>query len=188
MKSDRIEVAVPLNAEEKQRLVTLENVVDAKLGDFFEVGSALMEIKNKELYRETHRNFNAYLPSPVGLWPQLCEQTDWQRGTNSTVAGWVAQTSQRVSNSSVLKAGAGEFPQKWQTIIESSGAGKVTSKIVEKVLNLPRKRRKRRKAKTSNQSEQVKGLLADLRAALKDRNVEEAIKGLDRLEKALIEA
>ena len=59
-KSGTVQLAAPLTTEEKQRLTKLEKVIDAKLGDFFEVGSALMEIKGKELFRETHRNFNVY--------------------------------------------------------------------------------------------------------------------------------
>ena len=39
-KSTTVELATPLTDEEKQRLSRLEKVIDAKLGDFFEVGSA----------------------------------------------------------------------------------------------------------------------------------------------------
>ncbi len=59
-KSEKMAVAAPLTGAEKQRLVALEKVIDAKLGDFFEVGIALMEVKSQELFRETHRNFHVY--------------------------------------------------------------------------------------------------------------------------------
>jgi len=39
-KSAAVELATPLTADEKQRLAKLEKMIDAKLGDFFEVGSA----------------------------------------------------------------------------------------------------------------------------------------------------
>jgi hypothetical protein len=64
----------------------------------------------------------------------------------------------------------------------------VTSKIVENVLDLPNKRRKRRKAKAETKADQVKAILANLRAALEERNVDEAIKELNTLEIALLKA
>ena len=65
--SPTVEPATALTAEEKQRLAKLEKVIDAKLGDFFEVGSALMEIKINGLFRETHRNFNVYCQERWGF-------------------------------------------------------------------------------------------------------------------------
>lgn len=66
-RSTSLEIIKPLTTEEKQQLARLEKVIDAKLGDFFEVGSAIMEIKTKELYRETHRNFNIYCQERWGF-------------------------------------------------------------------------------------------------------------------------
>ena len=185
-KSDKIEIAVPLTAEEKQRLVTLEKVIDAKLGDFFEVGGALMEIKNNELFRETHRNFNAYCQDHWGFGRSYANKLIGSAERIQLLPEGLPKPANEFQIRPFLKLEPEEFPQKWQTIIESTGAGKVTSKIVENALNLPKKSRKRRKAKASSQSEEVKGLLAGLRAALKDRNVDEAINELDRLEKALL--
>ena len=66
-KSTTVELATPLTVEEKQRLSKLEKVIDAQLGDFFQVGSALMEIKINGLFRETHRNFNVYCQERWGF-------------------------------------------------------------------------------------------------------------------------
>ncbi len=78
-----------------------------------------------------------------------------------------------------------EFPRKWQTILDAAGKGKVTSRIVKEALQLPKRKRKKRKAKTSDQEEKVNELLASLRATLKEKNVEEAMKELAKLEKLL---
>lgn len=59
-KSESVQFITPLTAAETQRFTLLEQVIDAKFGDSFEVGNALMEIKTRELYRETHRNFHRY--------------------------------------------------------------------------------------------------------------------------------
>jgi hypothetical protein len=78
-----------------------------------------------------------------------------------------------------------EFPKKWQTIVDAAGAGKVTSRIVEEALNLPKRKRKRRNLKTSDQGEKINELLDSLRAALEKKNVEDAMKELVKLEKLL---
>src|SRR5208337_1867842 len=81
-----------------------------------------------------------------------------------------------------LKLEPEEFPKKWQTILDAAGAGKVTSRIVEETLQLPRKRRKQRKVKTTDQKEKIHGLLDSLRAALTEKNVENAMREFAKLE------
>ena len=48
--STTVQSPIPLSIEEHQHLAELEKVIDAKLGDFFEVGSAIMEIKSTECF------------------------------------------------------------------------------------------------------------------------------------------
>ncbi len=61
----------PLTAEETQRFNQLEEAIDAKLAGFFEVRSALMEIKTKGLSREIHRSFDRYCRERWGpFWHQ----------------------------------------------------------------------------------------------------------------------
>ncbi len=49
-----------LNSEEKTRLQELETIVSQDLPTFYEVGIALLEIRNNKLYRSTHKAFDAY--------------------------------------------------------------------------------------------------------------------------------
>ena len=187
-KPGRLEVEMPLTAEEKRRLDTLEKVLDAKLGDFFEVGSALMEIKSEELFRETHRNFNAYCQDRWGFGRSYANKLIGSAERIQLLPEGFPKPANEFQIRPFLKLDPEEFPKKWKTIIESAGTGKVTSKIVENVLDLPNKRRKRRKAKAETKADQVKAILANLRAALEERNVDEAIKELNTLEIALLKA
>lgn len=50
----------PLSIREKKRLGELEDVVTRNFKAFYEVGTALREIKTNMLYRETHRLFADY--------------------------------------------------------------------------------------------------------------------------------
>jgi hypothetical protein len=184
-KSEKMAVAALLTGEEKQRLVALEKVIDAKLGDFFEVGIALMEIKSQELFRETHRNFNVYCQERWDFGRSYANKLIGSAERIQLLPEGLPKPSNEFQIRPFLKLEPGEFPKKWQTIVESNGAEKVTARIVEESLNLSKKPRKRRKAGLYK-SREIKELLDSLRAALKSENLEAATLELDKLEKALL--
>ena len=184
-KSTTVELATPLTAEEKQRLSRLEKVIDAKLGDFFEVVSALMEIKINGLFRETHRNFNVYCQERWGFGRSYANKLIGSAERIQLLPENQPKPANEFQIRPFLKLEPEEFPKKWQTIVDAAGAGKVTSRIVEEALNLPKRKRKRRNLKTSDQREKINELLDSLRAALEEKNVEDALKELVRLEKLL---
>jgi hypothetical protein len=184
-KSTTVELAPPLTAEEKQRLSKLEKVIDAKLGDFFEVGSALMEIKVNGLFRETHRNFNVYCQERWGFGRSYANKLIGSAERIQLLPENQPKPANEFQIRPFLKLEPDEFPKKWQTILDAAGSGKVTSRIVEEALHLPKRKRKRRNLRTSDQKEKVNEFLDSLRAALEKRNVEDAMKELVKLEKLL---
>jgi hypothetical protein len=184
-KSTTVELATPLTVEEKQRLSKLEKVIDAKLGDFFEVGSALMEIKINGLFRETHRNFNVYCQERWGFGRSYANKLIGSAERIQLLPQDLPKPANEFQIRPFLKLEPDEFPKKWQTILDAAGAGKVTSRIVEEALHLPKRGRKRRNLKTSDQKEKVTELLGSLRAALQEKNIEDAMKELAKLEKVL---
>ncbi|MFB2922750.1 MULTISPECIES: hypothetical protein [Aerosakkonema] len=56
-----------LDAGEKARLDELEAVIEQGLQTFYEVGKALDEIREKKLYRETHKTFDGYCRDKWGI-------------------------------------------------------------------------------------------------------------------------
>ena len=184
-KSIEVQLVKPLTSEQKVELAKLEKVIDAKLGDFFDVGNALMEIKAKGLFLGTHTNFNTYCK----------ERWDFGRSYANKLIGSAERLhllppgSPKPANEfqirPFLDLKPEEFPPKWKAILDSVGQGKVTSKIVQESLDLPKKKRRKRKVKKSNQQEEVKELLAAIRAALYEENVASAKKCLTKLEKLL---
>ncbi len=52
---------------DQARLAELEAVVDRGLQTFFEVGSALLEIRENKLYRDTHKTFTDYCRHRFGF-------------------------------------------------------------------------------------------------------------------------
>jgi hypothetical protein len=184
-KSTAVELATPITAEEKQRLFRLEKVIDAKLGDFFEVGSALMEIKINGLFRETHRNFNVYCQERWGFGRSYANKLIGSAERIQLLPQDLPKPANEFQIRPFLKLEPDEFPKKWQTILDAAGARKVTSRIVEETLQLPKRKRKRRNLTTSDRKEKVNELLDSLRAALEEKNVEDAMRELAKLEKLL---
>lgn len=61
------ETAEPLTTTEKKQLKQHEQVIRLGLQNFVAVGTALMEIRNGRLYRETHATFEEYVRSVFSL-------------------------------------------------------------------------------------------------------------------------
>ena len=184
-KSTSVEVIKPLTPGEKQQLARLEKVIDAKLGDFFEVGSAIMEIKEKELYRETHKNFNTYCQERWGFGRSYANKLIGSAERIKLLPENLPKPANEFQIRPFLKLEPEEFPDKWEKIVKTAGEGNVTSKIVKESLGLTRKRRWKRRAKAADQKEEVNELLANLRAALEKKEVDDAVKHLGKLEKLL---
>jgi len=180
-----LEMVKMLSSEEKQHLAELEKVIDAKLADFFEVGSALTEIKTKELYRETHSNFNTYCQLRWGFGRSYANKLIGSAERILLLPKDVPKPANEFQIRPFLDLKPEQFPQKWQEIVKTAGPGKVTSKIVEDSLNLPKKKRRKRKAKPSGEKAGAIELIEGIRAALQEKNMESALKQLDKLEKFL---
>ena len=184
-KAANLELVKPLTAQEKQQLARLEKVMNAKLGDFFDVGSAIMEIKTKELYRETHKNFNIYCQERFGFGRSYANKLVGSAERIKLLPENVTKPANEFQVRPFLKLEPEEFRDKWPEIVKTAGEGKVTSKIVKDSLGLGKKKRKRRKAQGSDQKKEVNELLASIRAALEEKKVEDALKHLGKLEKLI---
>jgi hypothetical protein len=184
-KSASLEVIKPLTPDEKQQLARLEKVIDAKLEDFFEVGSAIAEIKEKELYRETHKNFNTYCQERWGFGRSYANKLIGSAERIKLLPEETPKPANEFQIRPFLKMEPEEFPEKWKAIVKTAGDGKVTSKIVEDSLGLAKKKRRKRKAKASDQNDEINELVANLRAALEEKKVDDAMKHLGKLEKLL---
>lgn len=144
-----------------------------------------MEIKINGLFRETHRNFNVYCQERWGFGRSYANKLIGSAERIQLLPENQPKPANEFQIRPFLKLEPEEFPQKWQTILDAAGAGKVTSRIVEEALNLPKRKRKRRNLRTSDQREKINELLDSLRAALEKKNVEDATKELVKLEKLL---
>lgn len=133
-----------LSRTERDRLAELERTIERGLATFIEVGSALAEIRDSRLYRETHDTFDAYCRD---RW-QMGRHRAYQLIRSAEVATRVdhgqhdipAPSSERqVRPLTVLPTD--EQPAAWQEAVETAraeGRDQPTARHVEEVV---RKRR-----------------------------------------------
>ncbi len=178
----------PVNAlsiEERNRLTDLEKVIEAKLGDFFEVGSALMEIKQKKLFRSTHDNFDKYCQTHWGMGRSYANKLIECAERISLLPAGVVKPTNEFQIRPLLKFEAEEFPQKWGQVLGKAGSTRITAKTVKEALGLSKKKRKKRKSGAANPKAEINQVLDNIRAALNGEKVKDALKELEKLEKLL---
>lgn len=67
VEESKLDAESALDDEEKARLKELEAIVEQGLQTFYEVGKALVEIRDGKLYRETHKTFDDYCRDRWGI-------------------------------------------------------------------------------------------------------------------------
>ncbi|MEI6395892.1 MAG: hypothetical protein WCT12_32910 [Verrucomicrobiota bacterium] len=179
------EVVPPLSIEEKKRLATLEKVIESKLGDFFKFGSAIMEIKNKMLYRDTHPNFHTYCQERWGIGRSYANKLIGSAKRLKLLPKGVTKPTSEFQMRPFLKLKPEEFPKKWPAIVKTAVDGKVTFTTVEESLGLKKKNRKKRTTKGSDDKKKVQDLLTSIRESLNENKVAEALDHLTNLENLL---
>jgi hypothetical protein len=178
-------VTTTLTADEKQHLARLETVIHAKLADFFEVGSALLEIKSRELFRDTHSDFEDYCRERWEISRSYANKLIGSAERLHLLPEGLPKPANEFQMRPFLQLEPAAFPDKWRSVIDAAGESKVTSKFVSTTLNLPKKKRRQRRTPAAASNAGINELMDSLRSALKEKNVEEAMRNLAKLEKLL---
>ncbi|NJK49316.1 hypothetical protein HC931_15115 [Candidatus Gracilibacteria bacterium] len=126
---------VPLNDAEKVRLLELEAIVDRGLQTFYEVGQVLIEIRDRKLYRQTHKTFEAYCKEN---W-SIAKRTAYQLiSATKVVENLCAMAHKILTNERqvrpLTKLPAAQQLEIWQKAVEISPDGNPTAKIVERLV------------------------------------------------------
>jgi len=117
------------------RLTELETVIEHGLQTFVDVGTALMEIRDSRLYRDSHGTFEDYCRERWGLKRQRAyELIDAAR-----IAGSLSEISDKAPVRESHVAPLASLPadtqrEVWQRAVETAPNGKVTAKHVEKTV------------------------------------------------------
>lgn len=138
----------PLSPEERNYLGQLENVVSAGLRSFASVGRALGLIRDKQLYRETHDTFEAYLDDKWNISRQhatrLMEAAEIATQLQKSPTGAVPETERQVRPLASLEPD--QRVAAWTEAVEASPGGKVTPAAVEAAVAKRKPKKRRAKA------------------------------------------
>jgi hypothetical protein len=129
-------VMTPLTPKEKGQLKKCEDTIRSGMGIFFEVGRALLTIREGRLYRASHSSFEAYCH----------ERWGFGRSYASRVIGAAERLNLLPANCGVrrptnefqirpfLKLEAEAFPKAWQEASKRANNGKLTANLVQAVI------------------------------------------------------
>lgn len=122
---------------EQLELETCEKDIESGIKSFYQVGKALLNIRDKQLYRETHTTFADY----------CLERWDIPRSTayqfidaavvieNVRNCGHFLPANEAQARPLVKLKTAQQQQQAWQKVVETAPGGKVTAKHVDTVVN-----------------------------------------------------
>ncbi len=124
-----------LTVIERNNLVELESVIQKNLTAFYEVGFALMQIRDNRLYREIYGTFEEYCKEKWGFTKsranQLISASEVADNLTTTVAKEIPERHLRPLTSLPPE----EQREVYQKAVETAPDGKVTAKHVEETVS-----------------------------------------------------
>ena len=134
--SQTMAITISLTEDERRQLTELETKIDRNLKSFLTAGMALLEIKEKKLYRETHDTFGAYCRDRWDIGATHARRT--------ILAAQVVNNLRIEPTSSILPANErqarpltrlspNEQRKAWQEAVKTALDGKITYRHVERV-------------------------------------------------------
>jgi hypothetical protein len=124
-----------LALSEQMTLDDCEAVIERNLTAFYEVGNALLTIRDSRLYRVTHGTFEDYCRDRWGFTrmraSQLIEAADVVKNVNNCLQA-PAKEGQTIE---LAKVESAQQPAVWQRAIETAPNGKVTAAHVRQVVS-----------------------------------------------------
>jgi hypothetical protein len=132
-----------LSTSEAGRLAELETVIERGLQTFIEVGSALMEIRNSRLYRQTYATFEEYCQERWDLRKsriyQLMDAAEVVENLKSSTivelsSGSTPLPTNEAQARPLAKLGLEMQRQVWRRAVETAPEGKITARHIETVV------------------------------------------------------
>jgi hypothetical protein len=194
------EPAVALTAGERRALEECEGLLERGLGTFFEVGNALLTIRESRLYRDTHSTFKQYCQDRWSIghsyaWRVMgaAERLKLLPSSNQ-----LPKPANEFQMRPFLKLAPEEFPGAWKRAVKTAKEGKVTTKVVQAVIRelLPKnhdqvragRKGKRGKSKGKWPGGQVLALLTEAKRQVQKGETDKALEALERIEGLLFKA
>lgn len=132
------EKAEPLSPEERRRLELCEKTIREGMGTFVAVGTALMEIRDARLYRQTHPSFGDYVRSVLALSrPRAYELIDSAQVMRD-LSGVEELTALPQNEAQARELRRWRTPaervKKWKTVLKRADDQPLTAQYIRRVL------------------------------------------------------
>jgi hypothetical protein len=187
----------PLSSAEHVSLAECEDVIRRGLGTFFEVGLALLTIREARLYRSSFPSFEAYCHERLGIGRSYA----WRLIGAAERVRLLSpeQKLQRPLNEfqirPFLKLEPGIFPTVWEQALNRAKDGRITSEIARSLVAEISAQNKA-KASASRKSKRPKlpkgcslgeimVLLGEAKRGIEKGEIEKAIAAIDRIDSLL---
>jgi hypothetical protein len=126
---------LPLTSEEVTALASYEWVIRDGLSTFYKVGTALVEIRNRKLYRGEHRTFEAYLREKWGITRQRAYQLIDAAAITDDLSTTVDILPQNENQARALKsAPADQRAEIWQKAVDANHGSQPTAKHIQQAI------------------------------------------------------
>ncbi len=184
----------PLTTHEERKLTECEHILSIGLATFFEVGAALLTIRDAQLYRGGYRTFEAYCNERWGIgrthaWRLIGAAT---RLKLLPPGEGTPRPTNEYQMRPFLRLEPEAFPRVWEQALARAENGRVTSNLVQRIIaevlpNRPKcgKTPKRREPTSPWQrpsAGQMLVLLEEARRRIQSAETEQALAALDRIE------
>jgi hypothetical protein len=186
-----------LSDSERLQLVDFEETIANGLETFFEVGSALLAIRDGRLYRDRFQTFEAYCIERWGFGRTYA----WRvigaaQRFNLLPPGETRKPTSEFQMRPFLKLKPHDFPPAWRKVLEKAKDERVTSKLIDTLIASSDRKQDGDdivpKPRTVRLARPVVGeilvLLHCIRRRVEANQTEQVLPALERIEKLLFES
>lgn len=185
-----------LSKTEKNLLQSHEQTIVNGLATFFEVGSALMEIKRARLYRESYHSFESYCQERWGFGKTYAWRVIGAAERLKLLPdGTPCRPSNEFQIRPFLKLAPEAFPKMWNQVVERARDGRITSKLISGLIDELDDSRQKHRHRATPKIVLAKGTVGEIIVLLdqakrqleiiQSEDRERTIELLDRIEKLL---
>lgn len=136
-----------LTSIEKDNLVEYEDIIQKNFATFYEVGFALMQIKENKLYRESYPTFEAYCHEKWGFERNYANKLIRASSVVENLGTMVPIPASERTIRALTRLPAERQKEVYEKALETAPEGKVTAKHVEETVNIMTKKTARQPAK-----------------------------------------
>jgi len=126
---------IVLSRQEQQELAALESTIQRNLSSFYEMGIALMTIRDKRLYRDGFDTFEHYCRERWQFTRMRASQLIAASGVVENVNNCLQKPTTESQVRPLTKLEPEQQKEVWEKAVQTAPDGKITARHVQKIVN-----------------------------------------------------